>query len=130
MQLEQRESNGGTPAGNAALPSDGRAAVLHSIRRVLQITVSVPLLTIAAFCVYGFYASFELGVPNVFHVVYGAVGILSLAVATGLLLGRNSAFKGFGFTGRTAWAALLFFGLVLLLWLWATGGGHAPWPSR
>ena len=65
------------------VPSDARHAVLHSLTRILQITLSLPLFGIAAFCVYGFYASFELGVLNGCHVLYGAVGIACLAVATG-----------------------------------------------
>ena len=130
MQLEQHESNGGTLAGNAASASAGRAVALHSVKRILQITLSLSLLAVAAFCVFGFDASFEVGVLNVFHALYGAVGILSLAVATGLLRGQNSTFKGFKFARRTAWAALFFLGLALLLWFCATGGSHAPWPPR
>jgi hypothetical protein len=130
MKPEQHELNGETAAGNAALCSVGWAAAFLSMTRILQIMVSLALLGVMAFCVYGFLASFELGMLNVWHGIYGVAGVSSLVVAMRLLPGQNSAFKGFRWVGRTALATLLFLGLVLVLWVWATGGGHAPWPPR
>lgn len=39
---------------------------------------AILLVALALFCGYGFLASYELGFPNVFHAVYGTVGVTAV----------------------------------------------------
>lgn len=51
----------------------------------LRMLGAVVLFGVALFCCYGFLASSELGFPNVFHVIYAAVGFVALG-AVGWLI--------------------------------------------
>jgi hypothetical protein len=46
-----------------------------------RVVGTVFLLAVAAFCIFGFLASFELAGVTVFHIIYSAVGVASLISA-------------------------------------------------
>ena len=87
------------------------------MKSVFQIAGAVLLLLLTFGCVWGFLASFEVGL-SMFHLVYGLPGIICLAAALKILFGKRA--------GRKDWfwlicALVLFLTLVLLLWMVARG---------
>ena len=54
----------------------------------MKVVVAVVLLLVAAFCVFGFIAAGEPGANHIYYRVgYPVAGLVSLAVAAGLLVG-------------------------------------------
>jgi hypothetical protein len=43
-----------------------------------KVVAAIVLVAVAFFCGFGFVASYELGFPNVFHTLYGTVGVAAL----------------------------------------------------
>ena len=82
--------------------------VLSTILRFVSAAI---LLCLAAFCVFGFLASFEYPGINRGNIFYGSIGVSSLTLA-GRLLFRKVSFK----RGVT-YAMGLFALLSVLLWL-------------
>jgi hypothetical protein len=89
------------------------------MKLLLRIVAAAVLLCLTGFCVFGFLASFEVGWISLWHFLYGACGIGSLAIAMRLLLWRVKEGKPQLTVGLSIAAAGLFLLAVLLLWLWA-----------
>jgi hypothetical protein len=51
-----------------------------------RLMAAILLFGLAIFCGYGFLASYELGFPNVFHFLYGAIGLAEVASVAWLVL--------------------------------------------
>jgi hypothetical protein len=68
-----------------------------SFRIAGKLMIAVVLVVFAAFCGVGFVAAFELDSPNVFHVLYTALGMAALFGSA--LLTRSAAHQD-----RGAWA--------------------------
>jgi hypothetical protein len=49
--------------------------------RTLRTGLAIVLLLLAAFCIFGFMASFEPGVDPIWKIVYATVGVGSVMVA-------------------------------------------------
>jgi hypothetical protein len=79
---------------------------------MLRFVSAAILLYLAAFCVFGFLASFEYAAINREHVIYGSVGVGSLTLA-GRLLSRKVSFNR-----SVTYAVGLFALLFTLLWHW------------
>lgn len=84
-----------------------------------RLLLVLPLMGVAAFCAFGFQASFELGGLNGFHAVYAAIGFASIAATAWVGFSRlQSAFQ------RGVALALCAVSLAFLGWL---GGAAAGW---
>jgi hypothetical protein len=84
-----------------------------------RLLLAFPLLGVAAYCAFGFQASFERGGLNGFHLLYAAIGLGSLAAVAWIGLGRlPSALQ------RGAAVVLCAASLGFLDWL---GGAVAGW---
>jgi len=66
-----------------ALLAVGVVLMVSGCRRSGGALVAVTSLAFAAFCAFGFLASFEPGIALAWRVGYAALGILSLAIAAG-----------------------------------------------
>ena len=51
------------------------------MKLMTRLLVAVPFLGMAAYCLFGFWASFEGGKLNVFHLMYGSIGVACIALA-------------------------------------------------
>jgi hypothetical protein len=64
-------------------------ALFWVVRILFRVTLTAALLCVAAFCAFGFLASFEPGNSIVWHFIYGGCGIGSLVMAACLWLPRK-----------------------------------------
>jgi hypothetical protein len=51
----------------------------------VRVAGAILLLGLALFCGYGFLASYEFGFPNVWHFIYGVVGLAAIGAAVWLV---------------------------------------------
>jgi hypothetical protein len=84
-----------------------------------RLLLVLPLMGVAAFCAFGFQASFELGGLNGYHAVYAAIGLACMAVAAWVGFGRFQSASQRGVALVLCAACLAFLG-----WL---GGAVAGW---
>ena len=84
-----------------------------------RLLVAVPFCGVAAFCLFGYLASFEGGRLNVFHLIYGSIGVACVALAECVRRTRTPSLPLKSVLGLLS---LTCFGL--LVWL---GGAFVGW---
>jgi hypothetical protein len=83
-----------------------------------RLLLAFPLLGVAAFCAFGFQASFEPGGLNGFHLLYAAIGVACVAAVAWVGFSRlRSAFQ------RGVALVLCAASLGFLGWLGGTAAG-------
>jgi hypothetical protein len=63
-----------------------RVAMGGPILVAARILTAILLVGVALFCGFGFLASYELGFPNIFHLLYGLAGVAALLGAVWLVV--------------------------------------------
>ena len=86
---------------------------MNALLTIVRFLSAAILFALAAFCIWGFLASFEYPWINHWHVIYGLTGIGSLTLAGRLLFRRTTLLRSI--IAATGLFALLF--ALLLLWV-------------
>jgi hypothetical protein len=102
--------------------------VSSQTRVAVRVRGAILLVGLALFCGYGFSASYELGSPDVFHVLYGAAGVAVVTGAVWLVFpvgrGKSSLTGPADPHAPTPWRPMRLAALLSLFSLWAITTGN------